>query len=74
MPYAYYFQIAASPTLPKLQAQRVARIEELAKQYDLICHSETHGDIVTLQVETDDSSSSLLFKLAAESPLFEISN
>ena len=69
--HQFYFAIQSESQRPDDQAKRVTRIQSAASSHGLTCHSETYGDTTTIQVETDDDEIALVFKLAAESALYE---
>ena len=67
--HTFYYKIENDPNNPDSQVERISRVEELAKRYEMKCHKETIKDITTLQVETNDESKAIIFKLAAEPAL-----
>lgn len=69
--HCFYFVIESQAGEPERQARRVARIKALAADSHLHLHSEIHGEVVTLQVETTDTVAAVAFKLSAESALVE---
>ena len=66
--FRFYFAIASDSLQPDLQQKRVSIILEAARQFLLSVHCEAHGDVVTLQIETENKIAAAAFKLMVECP------
>jgi hypothetical protein len=69
--HSFYFAIQCGDVNGQQSRERVQSIQESAAGFGLSCHAETHGDTVTLQIETNDLPSAVAFKLASERALYE---
>lgn len=71
MTHCFYYAIVQTLGNSQAQIDRVNRIQNAALQHGLSCHQETLGDVITLQIETQDDEVAIVFKLAAEIALYE---
>lgn len=71
MAHSFYYAINQTPGNPQAHIDCANRIQNAALQHGLGCHRETLGDLITLQIETQDDQVALVFKLAAETALHE---
>jgi hypothetical protein len=69
--YSFYFALQSRSTGDVEHAQRVRRLETAAEDPEFSCHIEVHGDVTTLQIETQSTSRAVAFKLESECALAE---
>jgi hypothetical protein len=60
--YTFYYAIVGE----KDHAKRVSDAMDAAKDCNISCHIEVHGDATTIQAETDDDLMALQFKLSLD--------
>ena len=68
--HSFYYAIVAESNDSSTQ-ERIENIESAAAQHDLTFNTEKLPGVTTIQVETDDDETAVVFKLAAETALHE---